>query len=208
MNVRRFTARNTREALRLVREALGDDAVVLSTKPSPGGVEVVAMPPESLGRLEAMSTLETTPRGRAASRRRRSRRFCRGRVACRRPRRDQRRAGRRAPVDEHALVSGLRSQAHAEAPPGVARRCACRWRGAAPPQPLRRVPAPRNAPRRASRRHRPVPAGRGAPRRAGARSALRSRCRDRAGQPNAGSPPRRRRATTATCSPSCAPSRV
>jgi flagellar biosynthesis protein FlhF len=61
MNVRRFTARNTREALRLVREALGDDAVVLSTKPSPGGVEVVAMPPESLGRLEAMSTLETPP---------------------------------------------------------------------------------------------------------------------------------------------------
>ncbi len=61
MNVKRFTARNTREALRLVREALGDDAVVLSTKPSPGGVEVVAMPPESLGRLEAMSTFETTP---------------------------------------------------------------------------------------------------------------------------------------------------
>jgi len=61
MNVRRFTARNTREALRLVREALGDDAVVLSTKPSPGGVEVVAMPPESLGHLEAMSTPEPVP---------------------------------------------------------------------------------------------------------------------------------------------------
>jgi flagellar biosynthesis protein FlhF len=61
MNVKRFTARNTREALRLVREALGDDAVVLSTKPSPGGVEVVAMPPESLGRLEAMSTLDIAP---------------------------------------------------------------------------------------------------------------------------------------------------
>jgi flagellar biosynthesis protein FlhF len=58
MNVKRFTARNSREALRLVREALGDDAVVLSTKPSAGGVEVVAMPPESLGRLEAMSIAE------------------------------------------------------------------------------------------------------------------------------------------------------
>ena len=55
MNVKRFTARTSREALRLVREALGDDAVVLSTKPSAGGVEVVAMPPESIGRLEAMS---------------------------------------------------------------------------------------------------------------------------------------------------------
>jgi flagellar biosynthesis protein FlhF len=58
LNVKRFTARNSREALRLVREALGDDAVILSTKPSTGGVEVVAMPPESIGRLEAMSVLE------------------------------------------------------------------------------------------------------------------------------------------------------
>ena len=56
MNVKRFTARNSREALRLVREALGDDAVVVSTRPSAGGVEVVAMPPETIGRLEAMST--------------------------------------------------------------------------------------------------------------------------------------------------------
>jgi len=56
VNVKRFTARNSREALRLVREALGDDAVVVSTKPSAGGVEVVAMPPETIGRLEAMST--------------------------------------------------------------------------------------------------------------------------------------------------------
>jgi len=56
LNVKRFTARNSREALRLVREALGDDAVVVSTKPSAGGVEVVAMPPETIGRLEAMST--------------------------------------------------------------------------------------------------------------------------------------------------------
>nr|HET7858414.1 flagellar biosynthesis protein FlhF [Caldimonas sp.] len=56
MNVKRFTARTSREALRLVREALGDDAVVVSTKPSAGGVEVVAMPPETIGRLEAMSS--------------------------------------------------------------------------------------------------------------------------------------------------------
>jgi len=55
LNVKRFTARNSREALRLVREALGDDAVVISTRPSAGGVEVVAMPPETIGRLEAMS---------------------------------------------------------------------------------------------------------------------------------------------------------
>jgi flagellar biosynthesis protein FlhF len=60
LNVKRFTARTSREALRLVREALGDDAVVLSTKPSAGGVEVVAMPPESIGRLEAMSSEQET----------------------------------------------------------------------------------------------------------------------------------------------------
>jgi flagellar biosynthesis protein FlhF len=61
LNVKRFTARNSREALRLVREALGDDAVVVSTKPSAGGVEVVAMPPETIGRLEAMSTEQAAP---------------------------------------------------------------------------------------------------------------------------------------------------
>jgi flagellar biosynthesis protein FlhF len=56
LNVKRFTARNSREALRLVREALGDDAIVLSTKPAATGVEVMAMAPDSLGRLEAMAT--------------------------------------------------------------------------------------------------------------------------------------------------------
>jgi len=56
VNVKRFTARNSREALRLVREALGDDAIVLSTKPATTGVEVMAMAPDSLGRLEAMAT--------------------------------------------------------------------------------------------------------------------------------------------------------
>ncbi|MDQ6680545.1 MAG: flagellar biosynthesis protein FlhF, partial [Pseudomonadota bacterium] len=54
MNVRRFTARTSRDALALVRQAFGDDAVVLSTKPSAGGVEVLAMAPENVaGRAEA-----------------------------------------------------------------------------------------------------------------------------------------------------------
>ena len=59
MNVKRFTARNSREALRLVREALGDDAIVLSTKPAATGVEVMAMAPDSLGRLEAMAAQQS-----------------------------------------------------------------------------------------------------------------------------------------------------
>lgn len=51
MNVKRFTARTAREALALVREALGDDAVVLSTRPSPEGVEVLALAPEGMARI-------------------------------------------------------------------------------------------------------------------------------------------------------------
>ena len=52
MNVKRFTARTAREALALVREALGDDAVVLSTKPSGDGVEVLALAPDGMARIE------------------------------------------------------------------------------------------------------------------------------------------------------------
>ena len=52
MNVKRFTAKSAREALAQVREALGDDAVVLSTKPSGEGVEVLAMAPEGIARIE------------------------------------------------------------------------------------------------------------------------------------------------------------
>ena len=57
MNVKRFTARTSREALRLVREALGNDAVVLSTKPTTGGVEVLAMAPEAMQEVRQMAAL-------------------------------------------------------------------------------------------------------------------------------------------------------
>ena len=119
MNVKRFTARNSREALRLVREALGDDAIVLSTKPAATGVEVMAMAPDSLGRLEAMAA-EQEPAASPAD----------AGAARRRAGGDERRAGRRPPLDEHALVPGLRQEAHAEAPPGVARSGERRHAGA------------------------------------------------------------------------------
>ncbi len=54
MNLKRFTARTSREALALVRQAFGDDAIVMSTKPCPGGVEVLAMAPESLQQIERL----------------------------------------------------------------------------------------------------------------------------------------------------------
>ena len=52
MNLKRFTARTSREALALVKAAFGDDAVVMSTRPCEDGVEVLAMAPESVEQLE------------------------------------------------------------------------------------------------------------------------------------------------------------
>ena len=62
MNVKRFTARTAREALAQVREALGDDAVVLSTKPSAEGVEVLALAPDGLARIEQAAAQAAAPR--------------------------------------------------------------------------------------------------------------------------------------------------
>lgn len=44
MNVRRFRARDMRNAMRQVREQLGEDAVILSSRRVNGGLEVVAAP--------------------------------------------------------------------------------------------------------------------------------------------------------------------
>jgi flagellar biosynthesis protein FlhF len=68
MNVRRFTARSSRDALVLVRQALGDDAVVLSTKPCADGVEVLAMAPEGMQQIERMAApAAAAPQGAPAS---------------------------------------------------------------------------------------------------------------------------------------------
>ncbi|WP_339937324.1 flagellar biosynthesis protein FlhF [Undibacterium luofuense] len=48
MNVRKFTANTSREALRLLREALGADAVILSNKTVNGRVEILAMADEAI----------------------------------------------------------------------------------------------------------------------------------------------------------------
>ncbi len=55
MNVRKFTARTSREALALVKQAFGPDAVVLSNKNVPEGVEVLAMAPEGMGQIEQIA---------------------------------------------------------------------------------------------------------------------------------------------------------
>ena len=43
MNVRKFIAANARDALRKVKETLGNDAIILSNRGIPGGVEVMAV---------------------------------------------------------------------------------------------------------------------------------------------------------------------
>jgi flagellar biosynthesis protein FlhF len=52
MNVKRFTGRTSRDAMTLVRQAFGDDAVIVSTKPCAEGVEILAMAPETVAALE------------------------------------------------------------------------------------------------------------------------------------------------------------
>src|SRR6516225_4656056 len=66
MNVKRFAARSSREALALVRQAFGVDAVVLSTKPCAEGIEVLAMAPDSVAGLERLTAEPEAPAPRRA----------------------------------------------------------------------------------------------------------------------------------------------
>ncbi|MBX5459662.1 MAG: flagellar biosynthesis protein FlhF [Steroidobacteraceae bacterium] len=57
MKISKYTARDMRQALRLVREQLGPDAVIVSTKRlKGGGVEVTAAMDFDVGQLEAQAT--------------------------------------------------------------------------------------------------------------------------------------------------------
>ena len=67
MNVKRFTARTSRDALNLVRQAFGEDAVVLSTKPCAEGVEIMAMAPESVAHIERVSAAQNAAHSAAAA---------------------------------------------------------------------------------------------------------------------------------------------
>ncbi len=51
MNVRKFTATTSREALRKVRDALGADAVILSNRSVDGVTEILALAPEDMSSL-------------------------------------------------------------------------------------------------------------------------------------------------------------
>lgn len=51
MNVKRITAKTTREAMRQVRETLGADAVILGNRAVEGGIEILAMPSSAMASL-------------------------------------------------------------------------------------------------------------------------------------------------------------
>ncbi len=59
MTVKRFFGESAREALRKVKAALGPEAIVVSNKPVPGGVEIMAMSADSLAALQGGQ--ENTP---------------------------------------------------------------------------------------------------------------------------------------------------
>ena len=61
MNVRRFIAETARECLRQVKEQLGPDAVVVSNRAVPGGVEIVAMSADGLAALSGRGTQAAAP---------------------------------------------------------------------------------------------------------------------------------------------------
>ncbi|SFC84791.1 flagellar biosynthesis protein FlhF [Massilia yuzhufengensis] len=66
MNVKKFTAATSRDALRKVREALGPDAVILSNRPVDGVVEILALDNDDVASLAAPST-QAEPQPRFAS---------------------------------------------------------------------------------------------------------------------------------------------
>jgi flagellar biosynthesis protein FlhF len=75
LNIQRFTGATSREALAKARMAFGDGTLILSNRPTAGGVEVVATAEDALASLDAKppvaaapSTPAATPRPRPAAR--------------------------------------------------------------------------------------------------------------------------------------------
>jgi flagellar biosynthesis protein FlhF len=63
MNVRKFIAATTRDALRKVKETLGPDAIILSNRAIPGGVEIMAVAARDMEMIVPIPEPEAAPRG-------------------------------------------------------------------------------------------------------------------------------------------------
>ena len=61
MNVRKFIAANARDALRKVKETLGNDAIILSNRGIPGGVEIMAVAARDMAMIVPTPVLESRP---------------------------------------------------------------------------------------------------------------------------------------------------
>lgn len=61
MNVRKFIAANARDALRKVKETLGDDAIILSNRGIPGGVEIMAVAARDMAMIVPTPVAEAAP---------------------------------------------------------------------------------------------------------------------------------------------------
>lgn len=61
MGPQKFIAPNTTEALKLVRQQVGGDAMVLSTRDTPQGVEIVAISPDDLQKLSQQQSAPQAP---------------------------------------------------------------------------------------------------------------------------------------------------
>jgi flagellar biosynthesis protein FlhF len=63
MNVRKFIAVTARDALRKVKETLGNDAIILSNRGIPGGVEIMAVAARDMAMIVPTRVAETPPAG-------------------------------------------------------------------------------------------------------------------------------------------------
>jgi flagellar biosynthesis protein FlhF len=61
MNVRKFIAANARDALRKVKETLGSDAIILSNRGVPGGVEIMAVAARDMAMIVPTPANELSP---------------------------------------------------------------------------------------------------------------------------------------------------
>ncbi len=61
MNVRKFIAANARDALRKVKETLGNDAIILSNRGVPGGVEIMAVAARDMAMIVPTSVADSAP---------------------------------------------------------------------------------------------------------------------------------------------------
>ncbi|WP_299162931.1 flagellar biosynthesis protein FlhF [Accumulibacter sp.] len=67
MNVRKFIAATARDALRKVKETLGPDAIILSNRGIPGGVEIMAVAARDMEMIVPTAERESAPRRRDAA---------------------------------------------------------------------------------------------------------------------------------------------